>query len=94
MMRADILTMADAGESVEAIAAACDLTRGRVYTILRKHRPGRSRQPRRRTSSKPDQVRALCKMGTPVKRAAELLGVTRQYAYRCAPVRPPHVHGE
>lgn len=68
--------------SVEQIAAACDLSAGRVYAILREHRPDRARKPRRQTSVVPAKVRALHKRGTGAARIAALLGVKRQYVYR------------
>jgi DNA-binding CsgD family transcriptional regulator len=77
-----ILSLADAGEPVADIAARLSLSAGRVYTILRKHRPDRKRKQRTRTSNKPDQARALMQGGASAARVALLLGVTRQYVYQ------------
>lgn len=82
MNTADILSRADAGETVAAIAAGADVTAGRVYAVLRKHRPNRARKLRVRTSRIPDQIRALDAIGTKPARIAFLLDVRRQYVYR------------
>jgi len=76
-----ILRMADAGESVDIIATAVGLKPGRVYMLLREHRPERRRK-RRRTSDIPRQVLILHSTGIKPRRIAFLLGVTRAYIYR------------
>lgn len=77
-----ILQLADAGTSVADIAAAVDLTPGRVYGILRTERPDRTRSPRTRTSKVPNKVRALAAKGTKPARIAFVLGCSRAYVYR------------
>lgn len=77
-----LLDLADADLPVADIASAVQLTPGRVYAILRKHRPSRRRTPRTLTSSLPAKVRALVKAGAKPSRAAFLCGVTRAYVYR------------
>lgn len=81
---AHILRLADAGEAVDAIAAHPDVgvTIGRVYAILRKHRPDRPRHARRRTSEKRPMIIGLLAQGIKPPRVAELAQVERQYVYR------------
>lgn len=75
----EILVRSDNGEHPGEIAEALDVTPGRVYAVLRQHRPNRKRKPRRRTSEKPAQIRALAAKGIKQGRIADLLDVTRQY---------------
>lgn len=77
-----ILELADAGHTPGAIAAALNLTTGRVYATLRAHRPDRVRSPRTRTSEKPGQVLFLAAQGVRPGRIAVLLGISRAYVYR------------
>ncbi len=79
-----ILALADVRPllSVEDIAARVNLGQGRIYALLRQHRPNRPRHPRRRTSELPAQVRGLTAKGIGPARIAALLGVTRQYVYK------------
>lgn len=77
-----ILRLADAGVLVATIAAAVALTPGRVYALLRVHRPDRQRTPRPCTSDKPRAIRGLAGEGIRPARIAALLGVRRQYVYR------------
>lgn len=79
---ATILSRADAGQPVADIAAALDLTVGRIYAVLRQHRPDRCRKERRRVSKVPAKVRALLARGIVPSRVAFLLGITRAYVYR------------
>jgi hypothetical protein len=84
-LRADlskILAAADAGTPVADIAAANKLSAGRVYSILREHRPDRARKARRTTSDIPRKVRGLKAKGMAPTRVAFLLGVTPAYVYR------------
>jgi len=76
-----ILSAADRGERIASIAAAAGVSVGRVYAILREHRPERTRSRRTVTSTVPLQVRALYAAGTKPRRIAELLGVSRAYVY-------------
>jgi hypothetical protein len=78
----NILAAADAGEPVASIAAAHSLPPGRVYAILREHRPSRPRTPRQRTSAVPDKIRFLVKQGMAPGRVAVVLGCSRAYVYR------------
>lgn len=74
-----ILTRADRGESVEAIAKALDLTAGHVYSVLRRERPKRTRKPRATTSDLPRMIKGLYRQGHKPARIAVVLGITRQY---------------
>lgn len=77
-----IVALADAGTPASAIAAALDITVGRVYAVLREQRPGRKRKSRRHTSVVPDQVRGLVSGGIKPARVAVLLSITPAYVYR------------
>lgn len=79
-----ILALADAGHTPAEIVSLLDtpVSLSTVYTVLRANRPNRPRSARRRTSSKPDQIRALVASGVACSRVTALLGVTRQYVYR------------
>jgi hypothetical protein len=79
---ADIVARSDSGEQPDAIAVAVGLRPGRVYAVLREHRPDRQRKPRTRTSAVPDKVRGLASTGMLPARIAMLLGVKRQYVYK------------
>jgi len=78
-----LLALADDGADVPTIAARVSLGEGRVYALLRKHRPDRARKPRKRTSELPAKVLGLRAAGvTDPVRIAFLLDVSRQYVYR------------
>lgn len=80
---AAILSLSDSGEHPQAIALALTLPAGRVYAVLRQHRPKRTRKPRVCTSDVPEKVRGLrfvCGYEPP--RIAALLDVSRAYVYR------------
>lgn len=77
-----VLKRADDGERVPKIAKAAGVKTGRIYALLRKHRPERERSSRTRTSMVPQQVLALHKTGAGPSRIAELLDVSRQYVHR------------
>lgn len=79
-----ILARSDAGEFPEAIAASSGMSLSYVYRVLRKERPERVRKPRRQTSELRDQVKSLLAAGIKPRRAAELLEISRTYAYRIA----------
>ena len=79
---ASILSRADEGEPVAAIAESLSVTPGVVYGVLREHRPERTRSPRKLTSEKRPMVLGLLGAGIKPSRVAELAGVTRQYVYR------------
>jgi hypothetical protein len=79
---AQILSLCDAGETPAAIAAALSLPPGRVYAILRRERPNRTRAPRSPTSDKPRMMRGLAAAGIAPKRIAVLLEVAPAYVYR------------
>lgn len=78
----DILAASDAGEFPAAIATRLGCSAGHVYGVLRQHRPGRARKPRRRTSEKPEQIRALYLQEIEPLRIAFLLQCSRAYVYR------------
>jgi len=78
---ATVLRLADAGATVQAMCSQSGLKTGRVYAILRQHRPERPRQARRRTSDVPDKVRALHATGAKPSRIAFVLDVTPAYVY-------------
>ncbi len=79
---ATILRLCDAGKHPGEIAAALDIPAGRVYAVLREHRPDRKRKPRAHTSVLRSQILALAAIGTKPARIAMLLNVTRQYVYK------------
>ena len=76
-----VCQLSDAGETVEAICEATGLKFGRVYDILRKHRPNRPRQPRKRTSRLPEMICGLADHGIKPPRIAVLLKITPAYVY-------------
>lgn len=79
-----ILEACDAGLFPADIAASTGASLSRVYTALREHRPERARKPRPTTSSRPEQVRGMVKVAKmKPARVAAVLGVTRQYVYKC-----------
>lgn len=78
---ATVLRIADEGGTVDAMCEVSGLKSSRVYAVLRKHRPDRPRQPRRRVSRVPDKVRGLTAAGIAAPRVAFLLGITPAYVY-------------
>jgi hypothetical protein len=83
-LAARILARHDANESVATIAAAEAVSFGHVYTVLREHRPGRSRQPRTRTSEKRKLILGLLAGGIAPPRVAFLAECTPTYVYKLA----------
>lgn len=80
---AQLLKRTDAGERISDVAVTAGVTTGRIYAILRKHRPERDRAARTRTSMIPAKILALNKLGTKPSRIAELLGgISRQYVHK------------
>lgn len=77
-----ILSLADAGETVAAICIQTGLRPSRVYQLLRLHRPHRKRKRQPPPDSKVPVIRGLDGAGVPPKRIAALLGVSRAYVYR------------
>lgn len=77
---ATILAAFDAGTLPRDLCAT--YPKGVVYSVLRQHRPDRTRAPRRKTSLLPSQARALAKEGMRPARVAGVLGISRAYAYR------------
>lgn len=78
-----ILAMFDSQHHAEQIAAALGVTKGRVYAVLREHRPDRERKPRRRVSALPARIRGYHSgHGIEPSRIAVLLGVSRQYVHK------------
>jgi hypothetical protein len=77
-----ILFLLDQGLTPAQIAAALGLKVGKVYAVLRKERPGRTRAPRSRTSAKRALVIALAQAGVGATRIAVLCEVSRAYVYR------------
>lgn len=77
-----VLRLCDEGATVDAMREATGLKSSRVYAILRKHRPNRPRQPRRRTSDIPPKVLHLAASGISPRRVAFLLEITPQYVYQ------------
>lgn len=77
-----ILSRFDAGDAPDAIATTLSLSIGTVYAVLRRHRPHRRRKARARPVGKREQILGLVARGHKVARVAELVGVSRQYAYR------------
>jgi len=82
------LALADAGATVPQLCAASGLKPTRVYALLREHRPGRPRKPRRRTSDVPMKIRGLVATGIKPTRVAFLLGITPAYVYKVLGERP------
>lgn len=80
--QADIVRLHDKGQHPDAIHAGVGGSLTYVYATLREYRPKRKRKPRRRTSAKPDQVKALHKIDTAASEIARLLDVTPAYVYR------------
>lgn len=78
----NILERHDAGESIEAIAAAEGVSTRHVYHVLAKHRPDRPRKPRTCTSAMPGVIRGLHDQGMAAARIASVLGISRAYVYR------------
>lgn len=78
----DILARSDRNESVDEIARVADVSPGRIYALLRKHRPDRARKPRERTSEIPAKIRALDLQKIKPRRIAFLLDVTPAYVYK------------
>src|ERR1043166_207394 len=80
---AAVLNLADAGWRLEDIATATGLTVQRVYSLLRKHRPGRPRAPHRhRFNPTRFAIVGLLGQGHPASRVAKVLGVSRTLVYR------------
>lgn len=80
----ELLRLCDAGLFPADIAATTGASLSRVYTALRAHRPERARKPRPTTSSRPAQVRGMVNVAKmKPARVAAVLGVTRQYVYKC-----------
>lgn len=81
----DILALHDMGQHAEQIAnalKAMKVTRGRVYAVLREHRPDRERKPRRRVSGLPAKIHGYKARGIAQSRIAVLLGTSRQYVHK------------
>lgn len=78
----DILALHDIGQHAEQIASALGVPRGRVYAVLREHRPDRGRKPRRRVSSLPVKIHGYKARGIGQSRIAVLLGTSRQYVHK------------
>jgi hypothetical protein len=78
---ANILARHDAGEHVSAIAAACQVSPGHVYGILRQHRPDRQRKPRERTSERRRFILGLLAQDIRPRRVAFLAQVSPAYVY-------------
>jgi hypothetical protein len=78
----DICARADAGEDADSIAAALHITRGWVYSILRKHRPDRVRKARASTSLMPANVLGLNACKVPPGQIASRCKISRAYVYR------------
>lgn len=79
-----ILAASDAGERADAIAARYSLSLSCVYGILRTHRPGRLRSPRRRADSAlRNTILALARVSEP-KRVVQLMQgrCSKAYVYR------------
>lgn len=76
-----LLRDADAGMLVADLARRYSLPPGRVYSLLREHRPDRRRSPRTRTAALPVQIRGMLGLGLRPARVAFLLGITRAYVY-------------
>jgi hypothetical protein len=76
-----ILSRHDAGEHVSAIAAACQVSPGHVYCVLRKHRPERQRKPRERTSERRRFILGLLEQDIKPRRVAFLAQVSPAYVY-------------
>lgn len=79
---AEILRLADRDTSVSDIADHLALTPGRVYTVLRQHRPDRPRKSRRETSELRPKILGLHDRGIKPSRIAFLLECSRAYVYR------------
>jgi len=78
----DILRLNDEGKFPADIATSLGITPGRVYTVLREHRPDRKRKPRPCTSNKPAMIRSLSAEKIKPSRIAFLLKCSRAYVYR------------
>jgi hypothetical protein len=88
----DICQRSDAGETPAQISAALAIPAGKVYAILRQHRPSRPRAPRTRTSEVPARVVALATpdgiktslaaVGIKAKDIAKECGVSEAYVHR------------
>jgi hypothetical protein len=76
-----ILSRHDAGEHVSVIAAACQVSPGHVYGVLRKHRPERQRKPRERTSERRRFILGLLAQDIKPRRVAFLAQVSPAYVY-------------
>lgn len=79
---ARVLELADSDKPVAEIAADVKLTQGRVYAVLREHRPDRKRSPRPCTSDLPAKIKILFAEKIKPARIAVLLDVSRAYVYR------------
>lgn len=77
----EILHAADSQVPIASIATRLAVSESTIYSILRQHRPARTRNPRRRTSSKRPMVLGLLAAGIPPVRVALLAGVTRQWVW-------------
>jgi hypothetical protein len=77
---AEILSRFDAGITPAILCQS--YPKGVVYSVLRQHRPTRSRAPRTRTSAIPAQVVALANAGMSAARIAAALGISKAYAHR------------
>jgi transposase len=74
--------LSDQGHSPSAIASRLALPPGKVYAVLRRERPNRTRAARRCSSEVPAKVAALAAAGLSAKRIAELCGCSKAYIYR------------
>ena len=83
-----ILSFFDGGYTPPQIVAAMHLSAGKVYAVLRQHRPARARAPRTRTSVVPAQVLALHAEKIGAARIADLLQVSRAYVYAILKSQP------
>lgn len=78
-----VLALHDSGQHAEQIANALDVPRGRVYAVLREHRPDRERKPRRRVSGLPAQIYFKRTVeGVKPCQIAKALQVSRQYVHK------------
>lgn len=80
-----ILALADRNKSAEEIAIAVAKSPGHVYSVLREHRPNRTRKQHKTRSNKPSQIAMLHLQNVHPDDIAERLGISRTYVYRHLP---------